>query len=475
MNLAKLLDLKDPIQVRGAKDREVLGIRASSKEVRPKDIFVAISPTRSYIDEALLSGAVAIVTDIFNPFLPKEITQIEHPDPRAFAGILANRFYQQPSTHLALFGVTGTSGKSTTAWMIRHLLQDNECGVMGSLGAYMRNHTIDTPLNTPEPVTICRILHEMVKEGMKYCAMEVSSHGLDQRRVDHLRFAAGVFLNLSHDHLDYHKTMEEYYQAKKRFFTLDVNRAVVFIDDPYGARLASELTKAKVTFGRDAKADFRIENVEVRLSGSKADLIYEGNRYLLEISLIGEFHLLNMVAALASVVSCGGDLSILLERAKTFAPIPGRGERVENTKGLEVMVDYSHKPDALEKVLSSLREAGAKKITTVFGCGGERDREKRPIMAKIAEKYSHKVIVTSDNPRKEDPEAIIKDIVQGFEKNQYRIFIDRKSAIQTALKEAAEGEFILIAGRGNEKEQKIRSGSIPFLDSEVAKNLLDEL
>ncbi|MFZ4772644.1 MAG: UDP-N-acetylmuramoyl-L-alanyl-D-glutamate--2,6-diaminopimelate ligase [Chlamydiia bacterium] len=475
MNLAKLLDPLDPIQIRGQKDKEILGIQANSREVRPKDLFIAISSTRAYIDEAILSGAVAIVTDIFNPFLPKEITQIEHPNPREFAGVLANRFYQNPSKHLDLFGVTGTSGKTTTAWMIRHLLGEDCCGILGSLGAFMRHHMVETLLNTPEPVMVCRLLQEMVKEGLKNCSMEVSSHGLDQKRVDHLRFHTAIFLNLSHDHLDYHKTMESYFLAKKRFFDFEVQNKVIHLDDPYGKRLVAEVKGSVVTFGRDADADFRIENEELTLHGSKADLIHQGKRYRLEIASIGSFHISNMVAAIAAVYGKTLDLDSLIERAKTFQAVPGRGEMVVTQKNFQVMVDYSHKPDALKNILQGLRKAGAKKITTVFGCGGERDAEKRPVMARIAEEYSDKVIVTTDNPRKEDPELIIQQIVQGFEMKSHKVVADRKSAIFTALQEAEEGELVLIAGRGNEKEQKLRSASIPFLDSEVAKNLLDRL
>jgi UDP-N-acetylmuramoyl-L-alanyl-D-glutamate--2,6-diaminopimelate ligase len=447
MNLSKLIDTKDPVVIRGSKDKEILGLRTSSKEVRPKDLFISISSQRAHIDEAILSGASAVVVDIYNPFLPKEITQIEHQNPKDYAGVLANRFYQNPTQHLSLFGVTGTSGKSTTTWMIRHLLGEDCCGVLGTLGAWIYDHCIEVHLTTPEPSTICRVLNEMVKGGLKFCAMECSSHGLDQNRVGHLEFEGGAFLNLTHDHLDYHQTMEEYYQAKKKLFLIAKKNSVIC----------------------------RITDIQLGLMGSSCNLVHEGRVYPLFIPMIGSYHIFNMVAAIMLVNPFVKDLELLCKRASTFPPVAGRSELIPTQKGFSVMVDYAHKPDALEKLLLSLKKAGAKKITTVFGCGGERDKEKRPKMAKIAEKHSQKVIVTTDNPRKEDPLEIIEMIRQGFDQENHRIILDRKEAIKQALMEAEEGELVLIAGRGHEKEQKLRTASIPFLDSEVAKNLLIEI
>jgi UDP-N-acetylmuramoyl-L-alanyl-D-glutamate--2,6-diaminopimelate ligase len=475
MNLSKLIDTKDPVVIRGSKDKEILGLRTSSKEVRPKDLFISISSQRAHIDEAILSGASAVVVDIYNPFLPKEITQIEHQNPKDYAGVLANRFYQNPTQHLSLFGVTGTSGKSTTTWMIRHLLGEDCCGVLGTLGAWIYDHCIEVHLTTPEPSTICRVLNEMVKGGLKFCAMECSSHGLDQNRVGHLEFEGGAFLNLTHDHLDYHQTMEEYYQAKKKLFLIAKKNSVICIDDPYGKRLFEELDKKAKTFGEDPQADFRITDIQLGLMGSSCNLVHEGRVYPLFIPMIGSYHIFNMVAAIMLVNPFVKDLELLCKRASTFPPVAGRSELIPTQKGFSVMVDYAHKPDALEKLLLSLKKAGAKKITTVFGCGGERDKEKRPKMAKIAEKHSQKVIVTTDNPRKEDPLEIIEMIRQGFDQENHRIILDRKEAIKQALMEAEEGELVLIAGRGHEKEQKLRTASIPFLDSEVAKNLLIEI
>jgi UDP-N-acetylmuramoyl-L-alanyl-D-glutamate--2,6-diaminopimelate ligase len=475
MYLSKLIDAKDPVLIRGNKEKEILGLRTDSKEVRPKDLFIAISSQRQHIDEAILSGAVAVVVDIFNPFLPKEITQIEHPSPRNYAGILANRFYQNPTQNLKLFGVTGTCGKTTTTWMIRHLLGEKICGVLGTLGAWTEDHCVEIPLTTPEPVTICRILHEMAKVGLKFCAMECSSHGLDQNRVGHLQFEAAVFLNLSHDHLDYHKTMEAYYQSKRKLFEYESKNCVFFLDDPYGKRLFEEFQKKGTTFGTDPKATFRMEDVSVSMTKSFCTLVHQGEKHRLEVPMIGGYNLYNMVAAIAAVYPYVCDISLLCQRAKTFPQVPGRSELIKTDRGFHVMVDYAHKPDALEKLLQSVKEAGFRKITTVFGCGGERDSEKRAKMASIAERYSNKVIVTNDNPRKEDPHKIIEMICSGFSSDSYRVVIDRKEAIRLALKEAEEGELVVIAGRGHEKELKLRTGSIPFLDSEVAKNLLVEI
>lgn len=472
MILSKLLAPQDPISIRGSKDKEILGIRTNSKEVRPKDLFIAMSTNRSYIEEAILSGACAIVVDIFNPFLPKEITQIEHLNPKEYAGILANRFYQNPSQHLKIFGVTGTSGKSTTTWMIRHLLGVDHCGVIGTLGAYMKTHSVEVPLTTPEPVALCRLLQEMVKENLRFCAMECSSHGLDQDRVNHLEFEGAIFLNLTQDHLDYHKTFEDYYQAKKKLFLIAHKKKIINIDDPYGSRLNKELSSPSLTIGQDPKADYRIKEIELTLHSSKCFLEYQNRSFLIELPMIGSYHLYNMVAAIALVHQEGESLEVLCKKASSFQSVPGRSEIIKTQKGFSIMVDYAHKPDALLKLLKSLREAGAKKITTIFGCGGERDPLKRPMMARIAEQLSDRVIVTTDNPRKEDPNQIIQQIIQGFEKNNFEVIIDRKMAILNGLRNAQNGEVVLIAGRGHEKEQKLRTASIPFLDSEVAKNLL---
>ena len=472
MILSKLFAPQDPISIRGSKDKEILGIRTNSKEVRPKDLFIALSPNRSYMDEAILSGAAAIVVDIFNPFLPKEITQIEHQNPKEYAGILANRFYQNPSQHLKILGVTGTSGKSTTTWMIRHLLGEDHCGVIGTLGALMKTHSVEVPLTTPEPVTICRLLQEMVKENLSYCAMECSSHGLDQNRVSHLEFEGAIFLNLTQDHLDYHQTFEDYYQAKKKLFLLATKKQVINIDDPYGMRLYNELSNRSITIGQDPRADYRIKEVVLTLQSSSCLLEHKNSNFLVELPMIGSYHLYNMVAAIALAHQEGQSLEALCDLSKSFQSVPGRSEMITTSMGFSIMVDYAHKPDALLKLLKSLREAGAKKITTIFGCGGERDQMKRPMMAKIAEQLSDRVIVTTDNPRKEDPHQIIQQILQGLEKNNFEAIVARKSALLNGLKNAQKGEVILIAGRGHEKEQKLKTASIPFLDSEVAKNLL---
>jgi UDP-N-acetylmuramoyl-L-alanyl-D-glutamate--2,6-diaminopimelate ligase len=475
MNLSKIIDAKDPIKIFGSKEKEFLGIRTNSKEVRPKDLFISTTDNFFYVDEAMKAGAVAVVLPIHNPFIPKTITQIVHAQPYLYAGILANRFYQNPSQTLQLVGVTGTSGKSTTTWMIRHLLGEGTCGVIGTLGAFMQGHSLETPLTTPEPVTLCKLLQEMVRTKHRYCAMEVSSHGLDQDRVSHLSYDAAIFLNLTHDHLDYHGSMESYYLAKKKLFSLVSNLSIIHVDDPYGKRLSQEIQTQKILVGSTSEADYQIMNIDLSLHRSSCDLKYKEKIYRLEIPLVGSYHLVNMVCAIAFCHQKGIDLHALLDKAKEFNYVPGRSEMIYTQKGFSIMVDYAHKPDALEKLLISLKQAGAKKITTVFGCGGERDALKRPMMARIAEKYSDKVIVTTDNPRKEDPNQILEQICQGFVHNKHHVVPDRKEAIKFAIECAQIEELILIAGRGHEREQKLKTASIPFLDSQVAKNLLVEI
>jgi UDP-N-acetylmuramoyl-L-alanyl-D-glutamate--2,6-diaminopimelate ligase len=290
--------------------------------------------------------------------------------------------------------------------------------------------------------------------------------------VSHLEFEGAIFLNLTQDHLDYHQTFEDYYQAKKKLFLLATKKQVINIDDPYGMRLYNELSNRSITIGQDPRADYRIKEVVLTLQSSSCLLEHKNSNFLVELPMIGSYHLYNMVAAIALAHQEGQSLEALCDLSKSFQSVPGRSEMITTSMGFSIMVDYAHKPDALLKLLKSLREAGAKKITTIFGCGGERDQMKRPMMAKIAEQLSDRVIVTTDNPRKEDPHQIIQQIVQGFEKKNFEVIVDRKSAILNGLKNAQKGEVILIAGRGHEKEQKLKTASIPFLDSEVAKNLL---
>lgn len=466
--------------VRGAQDKAISGLCSNSKLVAPGNLFIAkkgmtVDGNR-FIPEAIQAGAVAVLTDLFNPFLPQTVTQIVHPDVVHAEAVLASAYYENPSDKLFLVGVTGTNGKTTTSYLLRHLLREDKhpCGLIGTV-EWDLGEKIQPPfLTTPDCITNCRLLREMVNSGCKAAAMEVSSQAMDQGRVRNLDFDVGIFTNLTQDHLDYHHSMEKYADAKSKFFKmLSGKTAIVNADSSWSSRMLEGCSAEVITYGIDNSADLRAERVVLDIQGISFDLHYREKTYAVKSSLIGRFNVYNILAAIGAAILYGMPFEKIIEKVATFQKVPGRLERIENTRGFSVFVDYAHTDDALRNVLETLREVSPSRITTVFGCGGDRDRGKRPLMGAVATKLSDFAVVTSDNPRHEDPQAIIAEVLQGCVKEaKLLVEPDRRSAIFSAIAQAKPGDTILIAGKGHERQQIFGSRIVDFDDCAIAREAI---
>lgn len=459
---------------------EITMITDDSRKCVPGALFIAVkgfgTDGHAYIGKAVENGASAIIFE--NPdFRPEGIPAARTADARKAVALAADLFYGRPSTKLKLVGITGTNGKTTTATMLYRLFtgMGYGCGLLSTIANYICGKEYPTLNTTSNPITINSLLAEMVKAGCEYCFMEVSSVGIEQERVAGLTFAGGIFSNLTHDHLDYHKTFAEYLRCKKMFFdSLPPDAfALTNIDDRNG-RVMVQNTKARVvTYSCRSAADHTCRIIEESFDGMLVRM--DGKEVWCR--LIGAHNAYNLLAVYSAAVLLGADGEEALQGISGLTPVAGRMEYLRGKNGLTVVIDYAHTPDALENVLKTLRETGrGNSIITVFGCGGDRDRSKRPEMAAVAEKYSDRVFVTSDNPRTEDPEAIINEIMTGFSAEGLRKAIaitDRKNAIRTAVMTAPEGAVILLAGKGHETYQIIGHEKKDFNEYGIVKEILN--
>ncbi len=457
----------------------IAGVTADSRRVVPGSLFIALpgvhTDGHAFIPAALAAGAVAVIYTRPETALPPDVSGLRVPENRIreALALTVREFYHRPDEALQLAGITGTNGKTTSAYLIEDLLRRS--GRRGGLISTVEYRTPETvwPANrtTPGPEEFFPLLARVATEGGEFAAMELSSHALDQHRTDGVRFQAAVFTNLTGDHLDYHKTMEAYFAAKKRLFRellAPEGTAVLNLDDPFGAVLAAELDGRKiVTFGKNPAADFRLTDVRLSAAGSDFIIRRSEREYRLHTPLCGEHNLHNLLGALLAAAALGGDWDALLALLPETRPVPGRLEPLRLPSGATVFIDYAHTDDALKQVLTTLRPLTDGRLTTVFGCGGDRDRTKRPRMGRVAAEYADRLIVTSDNPRTETPEAIIADIRAGIPaETDCRIEPDRAQAIALACREAGPGDVVLIAGKGHETYQEINGVRHPFSDRE---------
>ncbi len=466
------------IEIKGSKEKTVLGLCNDSRRAFPKALFFAkpgfLYEGAQFIEEAIRNGASVIASSKYNPFL-EGVTQIITEDIAALEATLAARFFKDPSKKLELIGVTGTSGKTTVSYLVKALLSVKKpTGLMGGVECSFQGYQFPSSLTTLDIISNQKFLDQMVKVGCKAAVMEVTSHALDQNRVENLFFKKAIFTSLSKEHLDYHKTMEAYGASKKKLFEKlpKEGLAILNLDDPFSEEIKKD-TKASIrTYGLSQKADYWAKDIQLSLGNTSFSLIHENKTLSIESPLVGVFNVYNLLAAIALAHSCGISLEKIQDKIKDLSPPPGRMEKIEK-KGITVIIDFAHKTEALEKVLSSLSKMSPKRIFTVFGCGGDRDPGKREEMGKVAEKYSHYVIVTNDNPRKEDPDKIAEAIEKGFAKKEKKErILDRKEAIRRALSLAEKGDLVLIAGRGHEKRQILHNQTIPFDDKEIALEIL---
>jgi len=487
MTFERLLDGAEVLAQSG--DPGVSGVEYDSRRVKPGGVFVAMrgesSDGNRFIDQAIQAGAVAVVTDCAAQKPRPNIAWALVPHGRrALARVSAN-FYKKPAERIAVTGITGTNGKSTTAFLVESILRaaGRKSALIGTIEYHVAGKVLPAPHTTPEALELNRIFNEALGQGATEAVMEVSSHALAQERVFGVPFDVAVFTNLTRDHLDYHSTMEEYFAAKRVLFEgcgTDPPRAVVTnIDDEYGAKLAEFSRKrgsVLLRYGWE-RGDVRAEKVEITTRGTRFDLMMPAGRVAVFSAMIGRVNVYNILAAAGACYARGCGFQAIAAGIDQLACVPGRFERVDCGQPFTVVVDYAHTDDALRNLTSLARElvAAAKgRVLTVFGCGGDRDRKKRPLMGEAAGRGSDFVVLTSDNPRSEDPLAIMNDAVVGLQKTEvkYSVEADRRKAIVLAIGEARPGDIVLLAGKGHEKVQVTRAGAAPFDDLEVARKAL---
>jgi UDP-N-acetylmuramoyl-L-alanyl-D-glutamate--2,6-diaminopimelate ligase len=463
----------------GAPGVDIAGLAYDNRTVGPRDLFFCVRGfTRDgheFAADAVSRGAAALVVDHLLDF---DIPQVVVDDVRRAMALAAAKFYGDPTKTLAVVGVTGTNGKTTTAYLVRSLLEaaGRQSGLLGTVKSIVGGVDREAGRTTPEAIDLQRTFREMLDRGDTACVMEVSSHALELARVDAVNFAVGIFTNLTQDHLDFHPTMEQYFLAKRKLFSEHrPQTAIINLDDPYGRRLAADPEIVKpLTFALDdPAATYHASQVHTDLAGSTLTVQSPDGVRELHSPLSGRFNVYNVLAALAAARALGVAADIAVAAIEKAGQVPGRFEAVDAGQPFAVLVDYAHTPDSLENVLASARLLSEGRLHVVFGCGGDRDRGKRPLMGEIAARLADHVIVTSDNPRSEDPEAIIDEILTGIS-GPVEHEVDRRLAIQSAISAASAGDVVVIAGKGHEQGQEFANGEkLPFDDVTVAREALN--
>jgi UDP-N-acetylmuramoyl-L-alanyl-D-glutamate--2,6-diaminopimelate ligase len=494
MILKELLNGVDVTNLMGDEGIEVSGVSFDSSKVKKNYLFVALrggnTDGHKYIDSAIDNGAAALIVEKAPANRYEEVSVVQVQDSRAALAEVSANFFRHPTDELTLVGITGTNGKTTITYLLESIWkhEHKKSGVIGTIDYRFGNIIKQSSMTTPESLDLMAMFREMKDEGVQAVAMEVSSHAIDKNRVAGCEFDAAVFTNLTQDHLDYHESMEEYFNVKKRLFTDFLNESakedkfsVINIDDPYGERLASVAPGEVVTFSnRNPNAAVFASSSTITEHGIEADVKTPGGEVTIKSTLFGEHNLSNILAAVATACSLGSSIGAVEKGVSAISSVPGRLESVTNTRGFNVLVDYAHTPDALKNVLLAAKPLTAGNLILVFGCGGDRDNAKRPLMGKIGKELSDVLFITSDNPRTEDPEIILDHIEKGVaeagqeEKPYYRI-ADRAEAIKLAVKSARKNDTVLIAGKGHEDYQIIGTTKYPFDDRRVAEESLREL
>lgn len=470
------------ISVSGSTDIMVSSLTFDSRAVNENSVFIAIKGTSSdghdFIYQAISSGARAVVCHTLPAVLDKKVTYILVDETSKAMGLIASNFFCNPSREMKIIGVTGTNGKTTTATLLHDLFRKfgYSCGLLSTVCNKINEEIIPSTHTTPDAINLNQLLHAMVEAGCTYCFMEVSSHAVVQNRIAGIEFAGGIFTNITHDHLDYHKTFEEYLKAKKGFFDNLGKDAFALINaDDKNGRIMLQNTKAKCyTYGLKSATDYKAKVIENRFSGLNLNI--DGVEVWLK--LVGLFNAYNILGIYATAILLGLDKIEVLTTLSNIGAVEGRFDAVKSPDGKIAIVDYAHTPDALENVLTTINSIAEshEEVITVVGCGGDRDSAKRPVMAKIACQLSSKVILTSDNPRSENPESIIDEMLQGVDysmKSKVLVIENRREAIKTANALAKKGDIILLAGKGHEKYQEIKGVKYPFDDKQIILELFE--
>jgi len=490
MQLRQLIENLPDATVEGPVDREVAGITYDSRRVTPGMVFIAIPGQHvdghEFIGTAVERGASAVICER-SRLVPGRVTKIHVDDVREAMACAARSYYQHPSAKLKVIGVTGTNGKTTVAFMIKAILEaaDIKTGLMGTVRYEIGDRVIPAQRTTPESIEVQQMMSQMLKADCHACVMEVSSHALDQKRVNGVEFDVGIFTNLTRDHLDYHGTMENYFAAKKKLFSSlgqgnKKGTSVINIDDDYGARLADEGdgVEVQLTYGFGEKARLRATKIELNADGSRFVIEAPGRKFAVRLPLIGRHNIYNALAAVGACLALKIDVVKIQAALNALPPVPGRLEMVSAGQPFGVFVDYAHTDDALKNVLTTLREITNGRVLVAFGCGGNRDSGKRAKMGRIAAELADFTLITSDNPRKEDPAKIAVQVEEGYKSvrvDAYELELDRRRAIQQIIARAQPGDSVLIAGKGHETYQEFEDTVVPFDDRVHAQEALETL
>ncbi len=482
MILNQMLKSVEALQINGSDQVEIKGLTNDSRNIAPGWLFIAVVGLEKngadFITEAVSKGAVAVVSE--NELeLGSQVTHVQVSCARLALAELAGAYYGELTHQMKMIGVTGTNGKTTATYMIREILHGGGFlpGLLGTVAYEVGGRTIPSPRTTPEVHEIYSMLQQMKEAGCDTAVLEVSSHAIDLQRVHGIDFNVGVFTNLTQDHLDYHKDMESYFEVKSRLFkTLEKGRAaVVNLDDQWGKKLiGNEKIKADVlTYGFSEEAMVRASEASVSDKGTTFNVTTPWGDARIFLHLLGRFNIHNALSALAVGGLCGIDLARMVISLESMQVVPGRLELVPNRKGRKIFVDYAHTDDALKNVLSTLREICKGRLLLVFGCGGNRDKGKRQKMGRVAAEFSDYSIVTSDNPRDEDPGVIVGEIINGFsEQDKFKVELDRRKAIKKAIKHMKRKDILIVAGKGHETYQEIKGTVIPFDDREIVREII---
>ena len=482
MKLSEVLKNIKPLQTAGDMEVDINGVNIDSRRIENGHLFIAMKGTvvdgHEFIDKAIGLGARAILCENMPEKRAEGVTYVQVASTEDAAGKAATCFYGNPSTKLTLVGVTGTNGKTTIATLLYNMFRKmgHKCGLLSTVCNYIEDKAIPTGHTTPDPIELNQLLAEMVSAGCEYAFMECSSHAIAQKRISGLTFAGGIFTNLTRDHLDYHKTFENYRDAKKAFFDglPKTAFAITNADDKNGMVMVQNTKAAIKTYSTRSMADFKARIIECHFEGMYLDI----DNHEVGVQFIGKFNVSNLLAVYSTAVMLGKKPEDILLAMSTLHSVNGRLEPVHSPEGYTAIVDYAHTPDALENVLNAIHEVlnGKGQVITVCGAGGNRDKGKRPLMAQEAVKQSDKVIITSDNPRFEDPQAIINDMLAGLNAQQMKkviSIVDRKEAIRTACMMAQKGDVILIAGKGHEDYQEVKGVKHHFDDKEVVREIFN--
>ncbi|SHJ56298.1 UDP-N-acetylmuramoyl-L-alanyl-D-glutamate--2,6-diaminopimelate ligase [Tepidibacter formicigenes] len=483
MNLKDIIKGLDIVNSKGNIEVNIEDIHYDSRKVNKNSLFICIKgfsvDGHKFIQDAISKGSIAFIVE--DDVYIDGYTFIKVKDTRKAMAKISSNFFNEPTKDLNLIGVTGTNGKTTITHLLKDVLEHNNenVGLIGTIKNIIGDREIISSRTTPESIELQNYFREMINNNNKYCVMEVSSHSLELSRVDNCEFKIGIFTNLTEDHLDFHKDLNDYRIAKEKLFYKTTIGNVINIDDEGGKKIYKSIKNLEVpvlTYGIEEDANIKAKDIKIYPNGVEYKLITPEYKADIYVPISGRFTVYNSLAVIGACYLMNISKEIIIEGLKNTKGVPGRFENINSSKGFNVIVDYAHTPDALENILKTAKEFVNGKIITVFGCGGDRDKTKRPLMGRISQKYSDFTIVTSDNPRTETPINIIKDILKGMDDNKqnYEIVVDRKAAINKAINIARSGDIVIIAGKGHEDYQVIGKEKIHFDDKEVVKEILGE-